>query len=267
MLAKYVKVFDVGIQNTFVYRWNFLLRSAFSLVPLAGTVFIWEAMFDGRGDKIGAYDLASMIWYFLLVILMDNFVLATDDEWRIAAEIRDGQISSFLTRPMDYLAYRISLSGAYRVVYVGVTLIPVLLIFTFFRSYVSLPDDPLTWVLFGLSAVMAAAISFLISFSLAMLAFWISEVSTVIFIVLSFEYFLNGQSYPLDIMPQWFQSLIKWLPFTYEVFFPVQVFMERVKGADLWQGLAIQAGWVLITFGMARAIWSAGVKRYRAAGG
>ena len=28
-LAKYLKVFDIGLQNTFVYRWNFLLRSLF----------------------------------------------------------------------------------------------------------------------------------------------------------------------------------------------------------------------------------------------
>ena len=267
MFLKYAKVFDIGIQNTFVYRWNFLLRSLFALVPLAGTVFIWGAMFEGREGKIGTYDLASMIWYFLLVILMDNFVLATDDEWRIAADIRDGQISAFLTRPMDYLAYRLSLSAAYRVVYMGVTLLTVCAVLVYFQSYIVLPENPWTWPIFFISAVMAAAISFLISYSLAMLAFWISEVSTVIFIVLSFEYFLNGQSFTLDVLPSWLQGILKWLPFTYEVFFPVQVFMEKVKGAELWQGLAIQAGWVLLTFAGARAIWHAGVKHYRAAGG
>jgi len=34
VLAKYWKFFDVGLQNTFVYRWNFLLRSIFGIVPL-----------------------------------------------------------------------------------------------------------------------------------------------------------------------------------------------------------------------------------------
>ncbi len=45
-LRKYAKVFDIGLQNTFVYRWNFLLRSLFGLVPLAGTVLIWRAIFQ-----------------------------------------------------------------------------------------------------------------------------------------------------------------------------------------------------------------------------
>ena len=41
---KYWKLFDIGIQNTFVYRWNFLLRTVFGIVPLVGTVFIWQAL-------------------------------------------------------------------------------------------------------------------------------------------------------------------------------------------------------------------------------
>ena len=48
--AKYLKVFDIGLQNTFVYRWNFFLRSIFNLVPLAGTVFIWTAIFGQRAN-------------------------------------------------------------------------------------------------------------------------------------------------------------------------------------------------------------------------
>jgi ABC-2 type transport system permease protein len=53
---KYRKVFEIGLQNTFVYRWNFLLRAIFSVVPLLGTVFIWRALFDERGSSIGGYE-------------------------------------------------------------------------------------------------------------------------------------------------------------------------------------------------------------------
>lgn len=110
VLPKYWKVFDIGLQNTFVYRWNFLLRALFSVVPLLGTVFIWRAIFEERGASIGGYDYGAMIFYFLLTILVDNLVTPTEDEWQIAADIRDGRISSFLTKPMSYLSYRISLT-------------------------------------------------------------------------------------------------------------------------------------------------------------
>ena len=186
-LVKYGSVFNTGLQNTFVYRWNFLLRSLFGLVPLAGTVFIWKALFESRGEDIGGFDFGQMIFYFLMILLVDNLVTPTEDEWQIAAEIREGQINNFLSRPVDYLAYRVSLFLSARLLYTALTILPVLAVFVWFREFITLPRDPLTWPLFFVLLVMAAAIQFLIAYALAMLAFWILEISTVVFILYSFE--------------------------------------------------------------------------------
>ena len=266
-LEKYWKVFNIGLQNTFVYRWNFLLRSLFALIPLAGTVFIWRAIFASSQTKIGEYDYASMIWYFLLVILVDNLVTPTEDEWQIAADIREGQISAFLTKPLNYLGYRFSLFFSARLVYTLMTIVPVCLVLFWFRAYITLPKHLITWPLFALSVLMAANISFLIAYTLAMMAFWILEISTIVFILYSFEYFLSGQTFPLDIMPAWFQAILRWLPFPYELFFPVQVFLEKVQGRELWTGLAIQAGWVFLVWLAARTLWRRGIRHYQAVGG
>src|SRR2546426_3809 len=152
-MTKYLKVFDIGLQNTFVYRWNFLLRSLFGFVPLAGTVFIWRAIFAERGANVASYDYHAMIYYFMLTILVDNLVTPTEDEWQIAADIRDGQINSFLTKPMNYLGYRISLFLSYRLLYTVVTIAPVGVIFWWFRDYIILPRDPLTWLVSAVSLV------------------------------------------------------------------------------------------------------------------
>jgi len=266
-MLKYWKVFEIGLQNTFVYRWNFLLRSLFGLVPLAGTVFIWRSIFAGAGEKVGSYDYASMIWYFLLAILVDHLVTPTEDEWQIAADIREGQISAFLVRPLDYLTYRVSLFLSYRLVYTLVTALPLAALFFWFRDVIALPRHPSTYALFLCSAAMSAGISFLIAYSLAMMAFWILEISTIVFIFFSFEYFLSGQTFPLDIMPAWFQKVLWWLPFPYELFFPIQVFLEKIAGADLMRGLAMQAFWLVVMFGVARTMWRFGVRRYQAVGG
>ena len=124
-MRKYLKVFDIGLQNTFVYRWNFLLRSAFGLVPLAGTVLIWRAIFQARGSDVAGYSYRSMVWYFLLTMLVDNLITPTEDEWQIAADIRDGQMNAFLVKPMNYLGYRFCLYGSYRLLYTAVTIVPI----------------------------------------------------------------------------------------------------------------------------------------------
>jgi ABC-2 type transport system permease protein len=264
---KYWKIFDIGLQNTFVYRWNFLLRLLFGIVPLVGTVCIWRAIFDERNGSIGGYEFSTMLFYFLLTMLVDNLITPTEDEWQIAADIRDGRISSFLIKPMNYLGYRLSLYASYRVLYTVVTMLPLALVFWWFRQHLQLPDWPGTWLVFAVSVAMAGLIQFFIAYALAMLAFWILEISTVVFILYSFEYFLSGQIFPLDIMPRWLQGFLHWSPFTYEIFFPVQVYMERIRGWALLEGLAIQAGWVLLMWLVATMIWRRGVRQYQAVGG
>src|SRR5436189_187635 len=125
-LAKYWKLFDIGLQNTFVYRWNFLLRMVFGIVPLFGMVFIWQAIFA---------QILVLAWIF--------------------------------------------------------------------RGAIHLPVHAQTWPAFALSTAMAAGIQFFIAYAMAMIAFWVLEISTIIFLLYSFEYFLSGHIFPLDIMPAW----------------------------------------------------------------
>src|SRR6476620_4055168 len=65
-MKKYLTVFNLGLQNTFVYRWNYFLRAVFGLIPLAGTVFLWRAVFKEPGGGMHGYSYGSMIYYYLL---------------------------------------------------------------------------------------------------------------------------------------------------------------------------------------------------------
>ena len=103
--------------------------------------------------------------------------------------------------------------------------------------------------------------------SLAMMAFWILEISTIIFIVYSFEYFLGGQMFPVDIMPIGVQAVMKWLPFYYELFCPIAIFLGRLRGAELVQALAIQSCWLIVTWAVAQVMWKRGLGHYQAVGG
>lgn len=265
--AKYAAVFKLGLQNTFVYRWNYLLRAVFGLIPLAGTVFLWRAVFNEKGGGMQGYDYGSMIYYYLLMILVSNLVTPTEDEWQIAADIREGQINSFLTKPLSYLAYRFCLFLSGRLVYTVVTILPIALIFVYFRDYIALPSSLPTYCFAFISLVMSGLIQFFISYSISMMAFWILEISTIVFIVYSFEYFLGGQMFPIDLMPPAFVAVMKWLPFYYELFCPIAIFLERLKGPEMFQALAIQTGWLIALWAFARFMWKRGLGHYQAVGG
>ena len=265
-MNKYLKIFGIGLQNTLVYRWNFLLRALFDIVPLVGTVFLWRALFRSGGHSIGGYEFGSMVYYFLLTILVSNLVTPTDDEWQIAADIRDGQINALIAKPIDYLGYRTSLFLGYRMTSSLFTLPIVILLFACFHQYVTLPKRLDTWLYSLLSISMAAFLQFYLAYAVAMLAFWILEISTVVFIIYSFEYFLSGHLFPLDLLPPWFAGAAVWLPFTYELYFPVTVFQEKVAGGILVQGLCIQAAWVAAAWAVGKMMWARGLRRFQAVG-
>lgn len=266
-MDKYLKIFGVGLQNTLVYRWNFFLRTLFEIVPLIGTVYLWRALFGTRQETIGGYDFEAMVYYFLLTAFASNLITPTDDEWQIAADIRDGQINALLVKPVNYLTYRIGLFFGYRVTSSLFTLPIIILLFTFFHSYIILPKHVTTWFISIFSLGMAALLQFFLAYAIALMAFWILEISTIVFIVFSFEYFLSGHLFPLDLLPGWMSGVLVWLPFTYELYFPVAVFQEKLVGPGLLQGLSIQAAWVLAAWGLGQFMWARGLRRFQAVGG
>ena len=267
--SKYGHVLSMGIQNTLVYRTNFLFRAAFGLVPLAATLFLWEAIYADKpaGAAIGAYTLAQMVSYYLLVTVVDAITAVAEDDWQIAADIKDGAVSQFLLKPLDFLAYRLCLYLSGRVIYTSVALIPVAFFLFFQREYLVGPAEPLRWILAPLSVLMAGLLQFFIAYTVALLSFWVLDVSTFIFIQFAFEFLASGHLFPLDILPDGLHRLLLWSPYPYLLYFPVGVYLGRIQGADLWQGFALQLAWVGVAFLIARFVWSRGLRKYTAVGG
>lgn len=268
-LSRYAHVLSMGIQNTLVYRTNFLFRAAFGLVPLAATLFLWQAIYADKpaGSPIGAYTLAQMVSYYLLVTVVDAITAVAEDDWQIAADIKDGAVSQFLLKPLDYLTYRLCLYLSGRVIYTSVALIPVAFFLFFQREFLVAPSGPLIWVLMPLSLLMAALLQFLIAYTVALLSFWVMDVSTFIFIQFAFEFLASGHLFPLDILPESLHRLLLWTPYPYLLYFPVGVYLGRIQGPALWQGFCVQAAWVVAAFLIARFTWSRGLRKYTAVGG
>jgi ABC-2 type transport system permease protein len=135
------------------------------------------------------------------------------------------------------------------------------------RRFFVLPADVGTFVWFVLSTILTGLLQFLMSYTMALLAFWVLEVSTFIFILFAFEYIAGGHLFPLDILPKMLVQILNYTPFPYQLFFPVSVYLGRTTGPALWQGMAIQATWVVLFYVMARVVWARGIRRYTAFGG
>ncbi len=267
-MGKYWHVLNIGLQNTLVYRLNFLFRATFGLIPLLAVISVWRTIYaDKPGGTVGTYELAQMVSYYLVITIVDALTAVTEDDWQIAADIKDGNISQFLLKPMDYLTYRLCLFGAGRLVYAAVAVVPTVAFIWVLRDNFVLPPDAASAAGFVVSLVLTALLQFLFSFTLALLAFWVLEVATFIFIAFAFEYLAGGHLFPLDILPPAVAGALDYTPFPYMLFFPVSIWLGRVSGDTLWLGLLVQALWVVAAFALARLVWSRGIRKYSAVGG
>jgi len=268
-MTKYWHVINIGIQNNLTYRFNFLARTLFGLIPLVAILYVWRTIYEskGAGGMVGAYALPEMITYYLLVTIVDALTAVNEDDWQIAADIKDGNISQFLMKPINYLSYRLCLFLSGRLTYVAVAAIPLALFIFALRQYFVLPPNWATFGLFLVSTVLTALLQFFVSYALAMLAFWVLEVSTFIFIVYAFEYIASGHLFPLDILPASVQPVLFFLPFPYQLYFPVSIYMGKITGGQLAAGLGMQLAWVIIAYAIACFAWARGIKKYSAVGG
>jgi ABC-2 type transport system permease protein len=268
-MRKYLHVVNIGLQNNLAYRVNYLTRTLFSFIPLFAMLSLWRTIYAHNPGTEGhsGFSRNEMIFYYLMVAVVDVLTAVNEDDWQIAADIREGNINQFLLKPVDYLWYRLSLFFSGRIAFIAVAVLPLAGFILCFRHSVVAPASGLAFAVFLFSLVLTALLQFFLSYAMAMLAFWLLEISTIIFILFAFEYLASGHLFPLDLLPAGLKQILFLTPFPYQLYFPIGVYMCKASGAALWEGLAMQCFWVLAAYTLARWMWRQGIRKYAAFGG
>ena len=269
-MKKYWHVIGIGIQNNLTYRSNYLTRTLFSFIPLFAMLSLWRTIYAGQGragTALSGYTQAQMIFYYLLVAVVDVLTAVNEDDWQIAADIREGNISQFLLKPIDYLWYRLCLFFSGRIAFIAMACVPLAIFIFCFRNYVVWPASGEALPAFVISLVLTALLQFFISYTMAMLAFWMLEISTFIFILFAFEYLASGHLFPLDLLPPVIGHALFFTPFPSMLYVPIAIYMGKIAGAAIWFGLLGQLLWLLLAYCLARFAWRRGIKKYAAFGG
>ena len=235
----------IGTENMLVYRFNFFFRAAVSLIPLLATIYLWQTIYRGQKPEVAGYSLAAMISYYLLVTIVDTLTAVNEDDWQIAADIKDGNISQFLLKPIDYLAYRICLFLSGKLIFTAVSIVPVGIFMFCFRHYFVAPaglgDDGVLSVV-RLADGPAAILHVLHHGPAGVLAAggFDDHLHSLCLRIHRGRTFVSAEHPAAGL-----ETALNCTPFPYLLYFPVSVYLGQVRGAELWRGLAMQAGWVV----------------------
>ena len=126
-----------------------------------------------------------------------------------------------------------------------------------------------TFVNRSMAAILLLAffVGFYFEASVGMVGFWFLEVTSLLYIVMTLNFFISGQMLPLDLLPEPWVSILKFLPFQYMAYFPAVIFLGKVQGAALAWGLVGEAAWAIVFMILARGLYRLGLRRYSAFGG
>jgi ABC-2 type transport system permease protein len=265
---KYTNILRASLKERMAYRADFLLGTVLRFLPMITTILLWNKVYDGSGQKVQAgFDRSEIIAYLLLVNISRMFSSMPNLAGGIARDIREGTLKRYLIQPVDLIGYLISYRVAHKLAYIVTSALPYALLFFLCRGYFERFPDMLTFGAFLLSLVLSFLVGFFFEVCVGMVGFWFLEVTSILYIVMTLNFFISGQMLPLDMLPEPWVTILKWLPFQYMAYFPAVVFLGKVQGFELAKGLAAEAAWALAFLILARALYRLGLRRYSAFGG
>jgi viologen exporter family transport system permease protein len=268
-LRKYVNIFRVSLIERMAYRGDFFLGSVLRFFPMITTILLWDAVYVGSGrDRLaGGYTLRQMIAYLLLIHISRMFTSMPGLAAGISHDIRDGQLKRYLLQPLDLIGYLLAYRAAHKVAYMVTSALPYAVLFTLCSGYFDGFPGPWTCVGWLVSLALGFVIGFFFEAAMGMVGFWFLEVSSLLWVVNTLNYFVSGQMFPLELLGHPWDVMLKALPFQYLAYFPATIFLGKVHGAELARGLMIELAWAGAMIFLSRWLYARGLRRYSAYGG
>src|SRR5262245_2076116 len=229
VVRKYWNIVRVSLIERMTYRGDFFLATFLRFLPMVTTILLWQAIFAGAqqaslgGDGI-QFTFRQMIAYLLLVHISRMFSSMPGLAYGIARDIRDGSLKKYLIQPLDMIGYLVCYRLAHKVSYIVATALPYALLFFLCRDYFEGFPGPGILALYVASLLLGFLVGFFLEACLGMVGFWFLEVSSLLYVVNTLNYFVSGHMFPLDLLPSPWPTLLKVLPFQYLAYFPAMIF-------------------------------------------
>lgn len=265
-LRLYVALWRVAFQEALQYRAESAIWFLYDVLGPIMMAFVWLAAYQGQ-SQVAGYDLGAMLLYTLGAMVLRN-AITSHCEWDIDRQIRQGELSTVLVRPMNPWGMWLVPDFAWRILRL-MLVAPVLLVcLLWLAPYLDAPRlgwSELPSVAFSIALGYLAC--FFLKLCLGFTGFWLTDISGMVTLYEVLTYVFGGFLVPIDLLPGWLRPVADVLPFQYLFSVPLQAAIGRLGGPDLTRALSVQVGWTAALGLVAYLLWRHGLRRYEAVGG
>ncbi|NLC55334.1 MAG: ABC transporter permease [Armatimonadetes bacterium] len=259
----YATIFQVLLQDSLAYRGQAVIWLLTDTVPALVLPLVWLAAFNGR-PAIQGFEPSQIVAYYLLVMSLTNFMVS-HVQWDVSNEIKEGRLSIYLTRPLGYIVFQFLANLSWRAMRT-LLFLPILAAAVWlFRGYLRWEGYEYGLVFWG-AVVLGHLLSFLLTYSLGLLALFLVQARDVYNFYYMLAGILTGQTIPLAMLPPWLRGAADFLPFRYTLSFAAEIFLGRVDGPAIERGFLVAVLWLAGLALLARLLWRTGLRQYTAVG-
>jgi ABC-2 type transport system permease protein len=259
----YATTIRTTIQTQFQYRVSTYMYLVGMVTEPVIYLVVWSSIARSHGGSVGGITPAGFAAYYIVWTLVRNMNIVFTPygwEWRI----REGQLSGQLLRPLHPIHYDLADFAGGKVIWVLLYLpIAVGLSFVF---HPALHPRPIEVVVFVVAIWGAYLIRSMNLWILGMVTFWTTRGSAIFETYMMAELLLSGRLLPLQLMPDWVQTLTNFLPFKWTFYFPIEALVGDMSTASLAGGLGMQLFWTGVGGLLVTVFWRQSVRHYSAVG-
>ena len=264
MFLIFKRLWQVNWAEQWQYRANLIMYLLYWLVSPIIYLAVWTSIATSKGD-VNGFTANDFVTYYMILLIVDqmtsNIIIHI-----FAYKIQDGSLSGELVKPIHPLLNNTLVNDVAFKTLNLMWLVPIWLVLVL----VFKPDFSavtLSGILFALPAiVLGYLINFLLSATIASLAFW----TTRVFSIHEFYYALilvfAGQFVPLKLMPGLIQAIARFLPFQLFMYLPIQMIQGNLSMNEIMQGYIAGLIWLAIALTLFLFTWRQGIRRYSAVG-
>jgi viologen exporter family transport system permease protein len=257
------------------YRLRYVVGILNYTIYMGVQYFLWSAVYSSAPPgttALGGFTFPQIITYFAVgwVVRVSCF---NNIDREIADRVSQGDIVLDLLRPPSLLVMRYGAAVGETVFRVFFMAIPTaLVLFPLFGVEAppldaSVAESALSLLEFAVSVALAFHLFFLINFLIGVSAVYLEKIRGFLWAKFILVQFLSGLLVPYDLFPPWARTLLAALPFRGMVYGPIAIYIGHARGAEALRELALQAGWTIALWLLARRFWSAARRKLMAQGG
>jgi len=266
-MNKYLKILEISLQQEFTYKLNFIMWRIRNIMQVLVFFFLWSSVFAAQGSNYFGYNKEKIIAYAFLLIFVRAIIMSSRSV-DVAGIISNGELSNLLLKPINFFKYWITRDISSKFLNIIFSFVEITVLFLILKPEIFVQTNFVNIVLFVASLLIASLIFFSIAMLTSFVPFWIPEISwgAQFLVIVIFVEFLSGAFFPLDVFPTFIQNILKFTPFPYLVFVPIQTYLGNESIQLSLLSLTVGAMWALILLFITKKIWQKGLKVYEAIG-